>query len=444
MPNPYSLTVQLYRDGAWHDALTIDVSKPETGLRGICDYGYVSAYIVDLLNKPDTRLEGAASARLPVSWETWHEPHAPAFLLDIIPSGAAGRFLQKRLLHEKPEGLHLDLFLLSRCTPAPIGNLRIKQSVAHMEDHPLQGFSRAEVITRNTGFLEYAYEQGAAIGGATGAGGEAPKLLLAENSTGLLFPDAVLTDTEVTQHWFVKFARNQARQVDVDVLTSEFCYYKAIQMIGLDTVPVEGLALEFGGQPSLWMHRFDRAVTHAGIERRAVESIYSIAGVTEPGAYMDHTQVVQCLVALWQEVGQADQIEDLIAEYLMRDLLNQILGNSDNHCRNMSVIRTAQGIKLAPIYDLAPMVMDPEGVTRTTKWKSPIEIAGNVDWTLACEALSAWANPIKQMDRLRTQAQRFMALPQILERLGLPHATMAHPMVRLGNLSQWLEDRGLA
>jgi serine/threonine-protein kinase HipA len=37
------------------------------------------------------------------------------------------------------------------------------------------------VVSRDARFLEYAYEQGAAIGGAIGAGGEALKLLLTED-----------------------------------------------------------------------------------------------------------------------------------------------------------------------------------------------------------------------------------------------------------------------
>ena len=91
-------------------------------------------------------------------------------------------------------------------------------------------------------------------------------------------------------------------------------------------------------------------------------------GVVEAGSYMSHSDVLRNLVALWQNVGQAEQVGDLVFEYMRRDLLNQILGNSDNHGRNTSILRTEQGMSLAPIYDLAPMVMDDEGVTRTTKW----------------------------------------------------------------------------
>lgn len=75
------------------------------------------------------------------------------FLFDILPSGAARRFLLKRLGGERPEGLNLDLYLLGRCTPAPIGNLRIKESVEAIAGSPVLGFTRDEVISRDSRFL---------------------------------------------------------------------------------------------------------------------------------------------------------------------------------------------------------------------------------------------------------------------------------------------------
>ncbi len=99
--------------------------------------------------------------------------------------------------------------------------------------------------------------------------------------------------------------------------------------------------------------------------RTAVESMYSLCGVTEAGSYMLHTHVLGNLVELWRAVGQEQQIGDLVFEYMRRDLLNQVLGNSDNHGRNTAILRCEQGVRLAPIYDLAPMVMDEEGVSLT-------------------------------------------------------------------------------
>jgi serine/threonine-protein kinase HipA len=63
-----------------------------------------------------------------------------------------------------------------------------------------------------------------------------------------LHPDAVLADADAVQHRFVKFARNKASQTDQGILRSEFCFYRAIRQLGLDTVAAEGLALEEGAK----------------------------------------------------------------------------------------------------------------------------------------------------------------------------------------------------
>ncbi|HEX9870763.1 MAG TPA: HipA domain-containing protein [Candidatus Tectomicrobia bacterium] len=439
----HKLTLQIYAGGGWQDAMGIGFEQSDLGLDGPCAYGYEQSYLVSVLDAIGSRLDCAVSAAVPLGWDSWRSKQAPAFLYDILPAGAARRFLLKRLSGERPQGLSLDLFLLGRCTPAPIGNLRIKESADAIAGSPVMGFTRDEVVSRDSRFLEYAYEQGAAIGGATGAGGEAPKLLLTEDRHGALHPDAVLPDADSAQHWFVKFARNKAGRTDQEILRSEYCFYRAVRKLGLDTVAAEGLALEEGNKPSLWMHRFDREVSAAGVGRAAVESMYSLSGVAEAGSYMSHSEVLRNLVTLWQGVGQAEQVGDLVFEYLQRDLLNQILGNSDNHGRNTSILRTEQGVRLAPIYDLAPMVMDDEGVTRTTKWPKHIELAGEVAWRAACDEAAQWVNPDELFQRLRAAAQTFLALPDLLSADGLPAATMNHPRVALRDLPQRLNQWGL-
>ncbi len=436
----YNLTVQIYGDGIWKDAMTLSFDDPSKGFLGQCRFAYKSDYVVDAY--PNSLSQGV-SARLPVDFETFSSREAPAFLHDIAPSGAAKRFLITQLGRQKPEGLSDDLYLLGRSTPAPIGNLRIKESVAVLEEGEAMGFTRADVVTRDQHFLEYAYEQGAAIGGATGAGGEAPKLLMTQGVDGLLYPDAVLADEQVRGHWFIKLARNQALKNDQEILRSEYLYYKALQELGIDTVATEDMALEEANKPSLWMKRFDRRITAQGVERLAVESIYSLAGVTLPGSRMDHLEVLTLLSGLWSQAGQKAEIPDLVAEYLRRDLINQILGNSDNHGRNTAIIRSQDGYRLAPIYDLAPMVMDAEGITRTTKWSKSIERAGVVNWRAACDALADILDPQQAFERLRQDARQLRALPDILRDSGLPDATFNHPAIALGKLDQRLTTWGL-
>jgi serine/threonine-protein kinase HipA len=432
----YALTLQVYADSTWQDAMTLSFAQPEQGFVGPCTIAYEPSYVRDNLDAYQSLLAKAVSARLPVDFDSFALPLAPAFIHDIAPSGAAKRFLLAHVGREKPIGVSDDMFLLAKSTPAPVGNLRIKESMKFLDMAAAMGFARQDVISRDQQFLEYAYEQGAAIGGATGAGGEAPKLLMTEGKDGLYYPDAVLEDMHAKQHWFIKFARNQALKNDQDILRAEYLYYQALHALGMDTVATDEMALEEGTKPSLWMHRFDRKVTGRGVERFAVESIYSLAGITQPGSRMEHGEALRVLTRLWKEAGQGHQIPALIAEYLRRDLINKILGNSDNHGRNMAVIRGADTLRLAPIYDLAPMVLDAEGITRTTKWSAAIERAGEVDWRAACDSLSDLLEPQAAFEQLRDDAARLLALPDLLSTSGLPDVVMNHPAIALRQLEQ--------
>lgn len=440
----HRLTLQLHDDGKWQDALAMTFAQPEHSLASPCEFGYLSDYVRANPDGYDSLFCQAASARLPVDFGSHRLLHAPAFLYDIAPAGAAKRFLLKHIGRERPAGMGEDLFLLARSTPAPIGNLRIKESFEQLDLANPIGFTREDVVSRDQRFLEYAYEQGAAIGGATGAGGEAPKLLMTEDESGQLYPDAVLADEHARRHWFIKFARNQALVDDQEILRAEHLYYKALQRLGIDTVASEHMALEEGRKPSLWMERFDRQVSAEGVQRLAVESVYSLCGVTEPGGRLGHLEVIDTLVALWREAGQSDQVPGLIADYLRRDLINKILGNADNHGRNTAIIRTRDAVRMAPIYDLAPMVMDQEGVTRTTKWPATIERAGEIDWLSVCNALDTFIDPEQAYQRLREDARQLLALPDILSEIGLESRVMNHPAIALGKLERRMAEWGLA
>ena len=407
------LTVQLFADGKWHDAYRLKFFDPLHPAEGVCVTGYNSAFYVENIEVEDELFEHSVSVQHRLNLNSLHIQGLPAFLLDIIPAGAAFRSLKKRFGSQKPDDVAMDLFLLERCTPAPIGHLRIKESLPFLAEGTPMGFSRREVAERNTDFLEYAYEQGAAIGGATGAGGEAPKLLLAENHQGQLFAEATLSDEHTHKHWFVKFPRNRASSIDQDILRAEYHYYRAVNAVGLHTIAPDGLTLmdEAEHRPSLWMPRFDRAVTSQGVLRLPVESIYSVCGVAEYGAFLSHEQVLARLVELWTASGQEHELFELATEYVARDLLNRILGNSDNHGRNMSIIRAQGRLTLAPIYDLAPMVLDPDGISRVTKWQD--EKAGNPNWRSVCQNIAG----DDLFDALRARAEQLRALPDLLTQL---------------------------
>lgn len=148
------------------------------------------------------------------------------------------------------------------------------------------------------------------------------------------------------------------------MLRSEYRYYLALDSLGLETIPVDGLVLEDGRQSSLWLPRFDRRLRAAGLERVTGESTYSLTDTLVPRSYLGHLDAVEALVRVWRASGQEDVIQGLLDEYLLRDLLNQAVGNTDNHGRNAAMLRDGEGVRLAPIYDLVPTVMNEQGVTR--------------------------------------------------------------------------------
>lgn len=60
-----------------------------------------------------------------------------------------------------------------------------------------------------------------------------------------------------------------------------------------------------------------------------------------------------------RQAGNRDQLA-----YMLRDILNLALRNTDNHGRNAAVLRTGGQVGLSPIFDFAPMFLDPEGPGR--------------------------------------------------------------------------------
>ncbi len=432
-----ALTLQTYVNGQWHDALELSIADTQAVAGSRITSSYKAAYLHDFYAEIESPFEQAVSVNLPVNWSPVDTKGFPAFVLDIIPAGYARKSLFKRFNDEKPPEMDTDLFLLGRCTPSPIGNLRVKESVEALQDTGVEAFARQSVVERTNDFLEYAYEAGAAMGGATGAQGEAPKLLLAEGRDGAFYADAMLDDYQAQSHWLVKFARNKVTENDKDILRAEYHYYQALTRLGLNTISTKGLRLEEADKPSLWMPRFDRIVDGESIERIPVESVYSLLGNTEPGSRLKHEVVLSKLIELWCLSGQADEVPELICEYIRRDLLNRILGNSDNHGRNTSIFRHRGRFDLAPIYDLAPMVLDAEGVTRATKWGA--EKKGSPQWREICACFPEWYAPDELYDRIRDAANVFRALPDLLVDMPLDvRQSTAIPVNKLdAHLALW-------
>jgi serine/threonine-protein kinase HipA len=143
------------------------------------------------------------------------------------------------------------------------------------------------------------------------------------------------------------------------------------------------------------------------------------------------------------EQGYQFNIPEFVIEWVKRDLLNIIFGNSDNHGRNTSFIKKEGFIKLAPVYDFAPMKADPEGIPRATKWKSPLEVGGEYDFDGIATSLSDLVPKETLLKELKALAQNCLTLKERLEERGTPKQILDMPGIGMDFIATKLGKWGL-
>lgn len=446
-----SLTIQAYILKQWIDIAHVTFPKSNEGNFIITEVHYLNEYAVENFEKDDNH---AVSLNHPVNFYFDDKGRSGwlRFLDDIMPSGASRRYWVKQLDIGDLAIDQQDFILLKYGTISPVGNLRIKESLPkRTKKSDSLSFALHDVIDRASDFLDYAQERGAAAGGATGAGGEAPKLLLRYSNEGRIWIDSYQDDvTNQDLHYLVKYPRGSRGKTDSNILRAEYYYYHELTSMGVDTIPIESMRLEEGkNYPSLWLPRFDIYLDNKqNMQRYAMESVYSMLN-KGPGSLLDHEDTIRQLIDkiinshMVTEQGYRFNIQEFVIEWVKRDLLNIIFGNSDNHGRNTSFIKKEGFIKLAPVYDFAPMKADPEGIPRATKWKSPLEVGGEYDFDGIATSLSDLVPKETLLKELKALAQNCLTLKERLEERGTPKQILDMPGIGMDFIATKLGKWGL-
>lgn len=431
------LTLQIQQQNLWRDAASIELPEPSRGRAGRLVLEYLQDYAINFMGETGIV---AASVTAPVelmrpySYERW-----PAFIEDIMPMGAGRRHWVARLGLDGLPAHEQDATLLAQAAIAPVGNLRIKEAVPQKVDY-VNGdyrFTVDDVVERQHDFLEYAQDMGAVSGGATGATGEAPKLLLRQTADQQIWIDTWQDEAENTDaQYLVKFPRGRRTERDADILRAEYHYYQELVAMGFNTIPTEEMKLLEGSQsPSLWLPRFD-VTERSG--KLGLESVYAL--LNKPaGTELNHIDTLRTLSEVFRPAVPEFDIPAFIIEWLCRDLLNIAFGNSDNHGRNTAFLKTAQGIELAPIYDFAPMKADHETVVRTTKWGQPLERGGDYDWQGIVQAVDGLVDADAAFAALQDTAQKLVGLKARLKQRGVPSSIVEMPNIGFGELEAKLK-----
>lgn len=356
--------IEIYRDGQWLPAATL---APLTDERARVDY--LPDYIFSDQPWP-------VSLTLPVGFApVADEPGprgAPSFLYDLVPQGRGRRLLVEMLGLRDHDGLLLPLLMAGAFNP--IGALRVTSAVAFYRDYarrnpPLagseDGFTREDLASRDERVLEHLSTHAMLASGTTGVQGVSPKFLLTEDRHGQLHADLALDDTLAGRHWLVKGPRNRSA-ADRQVLRNEAAYLHVAADCGLRVHQPEAIV---HSDELLFLPRFDRRTGPQGVQRLHQESLASLSGLRGFGAPCRQGDLLHAL-----RRHASDPLAETV-EFLRRDVLNLAMRNTDNHARNHAVQRLPDGrIQLTPLFDFAPMYLDPEFIPRSVHWADAADV----------------------------------------------------------------------
>ncbi len=361
--------IQIFIDGVWRDCASVTVQPPYKGLvdsRAVFEYDLDYAFGLH---------DQAVSLRFPVDavrhvLEKW-----PAFLYDLIPQGNGRKFLLGEL--KLTDGAQADFPLICAGAFNPIGNIRIKEAAdyfhTHVQRHDVasaeMGFTLEQMVERGEEFHERMMVYGMLAAGTTGVQGAAPKYLLTKDHHGLWHADAALPDDRAAEHFIVKLPRGK-EAVDKKLLRNEAAYMRVAKSMGLRT---HG---EVGHQGDmLFVPRFDRVVNEGRVSRLHQESAASVAGIVGFDARPSQFDLLHALR------GVVTNKTNETVEFLKRDVLNLAMRNTDNHARNTAVQQVGDQVRLTPLFDFAPMYLDPEGISRAARWYHPATKKELGNWT---------------------------------------------------------------
>ena len=419
--------LQLFASRHWSDAAIVDVPNPELGGVGArASFEYALTHAFGAHPEP-------VSLTLPLSTEIAMLKQWPAFLYDLIPQGAGRAFLLGEL--GLPDYAGADFALLRAGAFNPIGCLRIKEAVDYFAAHQARyataetGMSLEQILARGESFVERMLIHGMLAAGTTGIQGAAPKFLLTRDHGGLWHGDAVLPDSQAAAHFIVKLPRAKA-DIDKKVLRNEAAYMRTAARLGLR---VEG-AIEHRND-MLFIPRFDRQVTKGEVIRLHQESAASLAGVVGFNARPSQFALLHAIRSV-----VSDPLNETL-EYLCRDVLNLAMRNTDNHARNTAVQRIGKTVRLTPLYDFAPMYLDPDGIARAARWHAPRD---GRELTVWGDVIATLALPERETAHLHTAlaqfGERIERLPDLMRESGVDDDVIHHLQHGVDEQSRQLKD----
>lgn len=263
---------------------------------------------------------------------------APARYLDnLLPDSPAVR-ARWAALH----GCDADTFSLM----SAVGHDVAGALVILPEDHtPREDTQPAQVVTEDdlaARIIGLRNDPGAwqdpalTVGQRFSLAGTQGKFTAARIGSTWLWPNANLPSTHI-----FKPARGELTGLDA----IEAATLNLASSIGVPSNHAE--IMTFHGQSSFVTERFDRDTTGPMPRRLHAEDLAQALGIAAERKY---TPTAEQIVGLLR--GKAN--DEVALAFLTQLAFNTAIGNADAHAKNYSILLSAKGVRLAPVYDAVP------------------------------------------------------------------------------------------
>lgn len=164
---------------------------------------------------------------------------------------------------------------------------------------------------------------------STSLGGERPKMTVLHKG----------------QQWIAKFS---GRQDDPSATLREFVSMRLASLCGINAAEVEYIHRNQRG--AVLVKRFDRFIQEDGQSQRVH---FASAATVLGAAAAQRDNPNRTYIGLAMNASRW-RVEGHLTELWRRMVFNVLIGNGDDHPRNHGFLRTPQGWRLAPAYDIAP------------------------------------------------------------------------------------------
>lgn len=378
------LTLQVHLEGAWRDAAQVegDFSKGIAAPTAVAyDTHYYLAYGNEAYHKGrPAKDHRALSVRYPIVLEYERLESWPPFMLDLLPQGFARDRLVK-LLKLNPDDKAVEFQLLLRSGGSPIGNIRVKEAwiaeQKRIQGIRIQGVTLDEIFADSEAFREMADRFALLASGSSGVQGDWPKILLTQAKDGLWYPDSIVNHEDARDHVIVKMSQAKFPE-DIVILEAEALYLEMAREFGLRV----GKKLMYQNG-RLIIPRFDRSFEGNKVVCLGQESLVAATGKAIFGYTTTHEKYIEALCE------QCTDPRAEIIEYVLRDVLNRAMDDTDNHGRNTALQKRTDGwIGLTPRFDFAPMGIHPSMIRPSTTWNCLRDRNTDARYQLICESVA--------------------------------------------------------